>query len=596
MATYKTPGVYVQEISLFPPSIAEVATAIPAFIGYTERAEYKGQSLTNIPTRITSMVEFREIFGSTPRCKSIQVDLDGSNTPVNVTVESNFNLYHSLQIFYANGGGNCYITSIGGFDEDISPTKFIDGMKALEKYDEPTMLVFPDAALMTADNLKLVHQTALSQCALLGDRVAVLDLKETDSASTTAANFRDKIGTNNLKYGAAYMPYLRVELSPKIRFSTTSIRKNGAATTLKDIFDNLVASSLMKTTDDAYVALENIKTDTDKIATATTGNIARQRSDWSDKIQKINRKILFQTITAGDKTAIDADLTAAIAKLTAMTLTVVAADAARDDASAKLTAIKTEIAKPAPDSALIEADRIIFVGKMINLELEVGMTESAIATNETILRNTSSIFANIANAISSSGLIIPPSAVMAGVYTAVDAERGVWKAPANVSLNFVIEPTLKIDNFEQENLNVDVNGGKSINVIRAFTGKGTLVWGARTLMGNDNEWRYVPVRRFFNMVEESVKKSTEWAVFEPNDSKTWGKVKGMIDNYLYQKWMDGALAGARPDDAYFVKVGLGLTMTPQDVLEGRMIVEIGMAVVRPAEFIILKFSHKLQRS
>ena len=218
MATYKTPGVYVQEISLFPPSIAEVATAIPAFIGYTERAEYKGQSLTNIPTRITSMVEFREIFGSTPRCKSIQVDLDGSNTPVNVTVESNFNLYHSLQIFYANGGGNCYITSIGGFDEDISPTKFIDGMKALEKYDEPTMLVFPDAALMTADNLKLVHQTALSQCALLGDRVAVLDLKETDSASTTAANFRDKIGTNNLKYGAAYMPYLRVELSPKIRF------------------------------------------------------------------------------------------------------------------------------------------------------------------------------------------------------------------------------------------------------------------------------------------------------------------------------------------------------------------------------------------
>ena len=223
-------------------------------------------------------------------------------------------------------------------------------------------------------------------------------------------------------------------------------------------------------------------------------------------------------------------------------------------------------------------------------------TGDAIVNLERTLQATSPTYANIVSAIREKAGILPPSASIAGVFTNVDADRGVWKAPANVSLNYVISPSVTIDHFEQENLNVDANGGKSINAIRAFTGKGTLVWGARTLLGNDNEWRYVSVRRFFNMVEESVKKSTEWAVFEPNDSKTWGKVKGMIDNYLYQKWMDGALAGARPDDAYFVKVGLGLTMTPQDVLEGRMIVEIGMAAVRPAEFIILKFSHKLQRS
>ena len=135
-----------------------------------------------------------------------------------------------------------------------------------------------------------------------------------------------------------------------------------------------------------------------------------------------------------------------------------------------------------------------------------------------------------------------------------------------------------------------------MNAIRSFAGKGTLVWGARTLAGNDNEWRYVSVRRFFNMVEESVKKSTYWAVFEPNDANTWIKVKSMIENYLIQKWRDGALAGAKPEQAFFVKVGLGQTMTAQDILEGRMNVEIGMAVVRPAEFIILKFSHKMQES
>jgi phage tail sheath protein FI len=127
-------------------------------------------------------------------------------------------------------------------------------------------------------------------------------------------------------------------------------------------------------------------------------------------------------------------------------------------------------------------------------------------------------------------------------------------------------------------------------------GKGTLVWGARTLAGNDNEWRYIPVRRFFSVVEESIKKSTYWAVFEPNDANTWVKVRGMIENYLIQKWREGALAGATPKEAFFVKCGLGITMTSQDILEGRMNVEIGMAVVRPAEFIILKFSHKLQTS
>ena len=98
------------------------------------------------------------------------------------------------------------------------------------------------------------------------------------------------------------------------------------------------------------------------------------------------------------------------------------------------------------------------------------------------------------------------------------------------------------------------------------------------------------------MVEESVKKSTYWAVFEPNDANTWIKVKSMIENYLTQKWREGALAGAKADDAFFVKVGLGITMTSLDILEGRMNVEIGMAVVRPAEFIILKFSHKMQES
>jgi hypothetical protein len=215
---------------------------------------------------------------------------------------------------------------------------------------------------------------------------------------------------------------------------------------------------------------------------------------------------------------------------------------------------------------------------------------------EANLVQTNSVYAAIVKAVKQKGLVLPPSGAMAGIYAKVDSERGVWKAPANVSVTMVSGPAVKITSKEQEDLNVDVVAGKSVNAIRSFAGKGTLVWGARTLAGNDNEWRYIPVRRFFNMVEESVKKSTYWAVFEPNDANLWVKVKGMIDNYLMLKWREGALQGAKPDDAFFVNIGLGKTMTAQDILEGRLIVEIGMAVVRPAEFIILRFMHKMVRS
>jgi len=176
------------------------------------------------------------------------------------------------------------------------------------------------------------------------------------------------------------------------------------------------------------------------------------------------------------------------------------------------------------------------------------------------------------------------------------ARGGVWKAPANISLNGVIAPATTLTSSAADALNVDAASGKSINAIRTFVGKGTLVWGARTLAGNDNEWRYVPVRRFFNMVEESTRKSTHWAVFEPNDANTWARVRGMIEDYLTQKWRAGALAGSTPKDAFFVRCGLGATMNGQDILDGRMNVEIGMAMVRPAEFMVLKFSQPMQSS
>jgi phage tail sheath protein FI len=188
---------------------------------------------------------------------------------------------------------------------------------------------------------------------------------------------------------------------------------------------------------------------------------------------------------------------------------------------------------------------------------------------------------------------LPPSSAMVGIYARVDSYRGIWKAPANVSLNYVLKPTVKITNEYQNGLSIDPVAGKSINAIRHFTGKGTLVWDSRTLAGNDNEWKYIPVRRLFIMVEESIQKATSQFVFEPNHANTWIRIKAMIEDFLIKLWRNGAIAGTKPEHAFFVMVGLGQTMSSLDILEGRMIIQIGLAPIRPAEFIICQISQKM---
>jgi len=219
---------------------------------------------------------------------------------------------------------------------------------------------------------------------------------------------------------------------------------------------------------------------------------------------------------------------------------------------------------------------------------------AAVAPLSTIKSSNRKLFRFVRAALKKHFMVLPPSGAIAGIYAATDNSRGVWKAPANVALVKVQEPVVLIGDTEQESLQLDSAGGKSINAIRAFAGKGTLVWGARTLAGNDNEWRYVSVRRFATMIEVSVKQGTIWAVFEANNATLWAMLRTQIETYLIEQWRLGALAGDRFEEAFYVRCGLGQTMTAQDIQQGRMIVEIGMAAMRPAEFIVLRITHQLQ--
>jgi len=191
---------------------------------------------------------------------------------------------------------------------------------------------------------------------------------------------------------------------------------------------------------------------------------------------------------------------------------------------------------------------------------------------------------------------VPVVGAIAGIYAKTDLNSGVWKAPANVVVTGIIGLSQKVNQSEQGTMNVDPNEGKSINAIRHFTGKGNLVWGARTLAGNDNEWRYVPVRRLAILVEQSIAKGLDWVVFEPNSAELWAKVRISVENYLTELYRQGALQGTKPEDAFFVKCGLGETMTQNEIANKKLILEIGVAPLRPAEFIILQFSFKIQES
>lgn len=474
MAQYKTPGVYVEEKSMLPPSVAGVATAVPAFIGFTQFAGKKSIQ------PISSLLEYETVFGGG---KAITFEKGKVNDKTKAAEKGKvkgqeYAMYDSMRLFFDNGGGNCYVVSIGTYASSVSAKAYTDAITLLEQQSDVTLLVFPDAATLlgSAAELASVQMQALKHCAKVGGRFAILDLKpgKDGALKDDLLAFRNGV-TDALCYGAAYYPYLKT-------------------TYAKDIaFDQVVAA-------------------------------------------------LPETVEG------TADEQAAYAALLAKAKDIIALPETDPAKQLKINAIVPQI----PGYAEALAD----------------MQDKA--------------------------CVIPPSGAIAGIFASTDSRVGVWQAPANIGVASVKDLTMHISDLQQEEMNVDPETAKSVNAIRYFKGKGILVWGSRTLDGGSNEWRYVPVRRLFTYVEQSVKLSTSWAVFQPNDSNTWIKIKCQIANFLSTLWRDGALAGASSDEAFFVEVGKGVTMTEDDINNGYLRVRIGLAAVRPAEFIVLEFSHKVQ--
>ncbi|AEE52209.1 phage tail sheath family protein [Haliscomenobacter hydrossis] len=492
-----TPGVYIEEKSAFPNSAVPVATAVPAFVGYTEKALRDTKDLSNVPTRISSLAEFQLYFGQGPKTTYDLTILDEAIKKYRLSQkDGRYLLYLSMKFFFANGGSDCYIVSIGNYAQPVKKEDFLGkeniGIDTLKKESEPTMLVIPDSMLLGQDAYGELHQAMLAHCSKMTSRFAILDVYMDENAEAEpdtqkiAEAFRNNIGDHNLQWGAAYYPWLETTIDGSESVS----------------FTNLAPKAI-------------------------------------DPLIKLLEKEVDDNRTAGHI----------------------------DDKRAEK--IKAEIQK-------------------------LGTLAADTNLHQTLLV-VSPLYKTIMETIMAKINLLPPSGGLAGIYSMIDNNVGVFQSPANVSIGSVIKPCVNITDDVQEDLNTPLNG-KAINAIRTFPGKGVLIWGARTLDGNSQDWRYVSVRRTVIFIEQSIKYAVEPYVFAPNTAATWTNVKVMISNFLTNVWQSGALAGAMPDQAFSVDVGLGTTMTPVDVLDGIMRITVKIAVTRPAEFIVITLQQKMQES
>lgn len=534
---FSTPGVYITELPAFSNAVVGVQTAIPVFIGYTETAQdpTSHKPLYLQPILISSLTDFMAMFGGAFRsmfqmAAADQGDYDLELTPGTADCSGTeyfkliqppdraFLLLNAVRLFFANGGGQCYVTSCGPYGNG-GPIRLADlqaGLEASGHQVGPTMVVMPDACQLNAADYATLVTATLAQCAALQDRVALLDLQGCMDSTTwseadipaQAEAFYQALGNGNpgSSYGAAYFPALKTSIvtAEEVDYTNLDIFTPGSATA------SLLAGAL-----------------------------------------QIQAAGLYPP---SSQPARHAQVLAAIAQLL-------------PGSGIAVSPAPTPIDPATQPDEVAQLNQFLVSALPFFAQVEALMLERL----------------NVA----------PASGPVAGLWAQNDQTQGVWNAPANLGLVSVTAPVIRLTDADQDPLNVPLNG-YAINVLREFTGRGTLVWGARTLDGNSNDYRYIQVRRTLIYIERSIKSALQPFVFAANDASTWSTVTGMISNFLTGLWSQGGLMGSKASEAFTVQCGLGSTMTGQDVLDGYMVVAVTLQMVHPAEYIELTFKQAMQ--
>ena len=621
----KTPGVYIQEKDAFGNSVVPVATAVPAFIGYTEKTSYNGKSLLNKAVKVTSLAEFLTIFGDS--APEVKYTISSSILPdrldaLQKVVDSTKKEFDAANDAVTKAGNNA--TQDQKDAAAAAKTANDDATAALTAAEaDPNIKALQDAQKALAANQDPAKADALE--ADVKTAQATFD-NLVNNASFCSDGYAYNIVTNTINY--------RMYSSMKFFYengggdcyviSIGAYDFNKKAITDTTDFMNAI-TLLKKETDPTMLVIPDVVEISDPTADPQPATYLQDKyaNAYSLQNEMINHcgemmnRVAILDVPGGyseplvGTTSVEQfrnSVEPTLAKSNSYAAVYYPWLHTTVYQTSEISYANVDVSTTASYEQVNQMLTIEFTNSKGELNKDMEKVMSAFTTDPTnnpaqmslekadsILQNLSKSYQLLMGAIMEDMNLIAPSAGMAGIYTTVDNQEGVWIAPANVGIQSTVTPAIKIDHAAQEDLNMPVDG-KSICAIRAFTGRGNLVWGARTLDGNSNDWRYVNVRRTMIYIEQSVKEAAKAYVFAPNDASTWVAVTSMISNFLTGLWNQGGLVGPKAADAFSVSVGLGSTMTNDDIQNGIMRVMVKVAVSHPAEFIEITFQQEMQKA
>ena len=556
MAEYLSPGVYVEEYDNSPRSIEGVGTSAAGFVGLAEKGKVVGA-----PELVTSFAAFKRLYGGFLS---------------EYTHEEYRYLAYAVEQFFANGGTRCYVSRVIPEDAVCASlkTKCLGFAAANEgKWGNRIQISF---STVTKRKMQLLEKTGdASYVAKSVDGFKEGDLVKAgeeynriqmiyDDTITFEKAFAEDVVDNNIV--ASVFVYL-VETDVLVRFNDEAEVYNGLSfnpAASNYIVTKMEKSDLVKVT--VVKALEDIVNPVSAILgeDKTSGSVIL--SGGSDgSISKVTAgTFIGEDNGPGQRTGIQAFVeNNAISMMAVPGITipeVVVSLVGHCETMKNRVAVLDMPADMAKPKDLIEYR---------------GMIDSTYAAMY-------HPWIQVYDRAAKKPGFIPPSGAVMGIYARTDITRGVHKAPANEAIYCT---GLKVNYTKSEQ---DILNPEGINLIRQIPGQGIRVWGARTASSNST-FRYVNVRRLFIYIEESIKANTNWVVFEPNDVTLWTRVNLTVSTFLDNLWRNGMLAGSTPSEGYFVEIGSN-TMTKDDIMNGRLICNIGIAPVRPAEFVIFRVS------
>lgn len=575
MAEYLSPGVYVEEFDSGSKPMEGVGTSTAGFIGLAQRGMTIGT-----PQLVTNFADFRRKYGG-------------------YLSENEFGDYrflaYAVEHFFVNGGSRCFVMRVAPEDakqaegflpkEDGAVLKFI-AKNPGEWGNQMQVLVSPASKAKTqvleivTENDKKKYKVKKAAGFHVGDIVV---FRET-GAETAVYNRIVKCQDNILEFADDFDDgIVDTELLPAKTISTCEFNLEVRFEDIVEVYENVS----FNVSESNYVVKRTEKSELIMV---------EHVPDEEESIVAPFEKITGEPVLPVKSVSLEGGANGSVASLSAADFIGTDNGAGRrsgiqsfvDNDVVAIMAVPGVTDPNVQLSLVAHCENLASRFAVLDVPRDAKKIDDIMAHRDLFDSTYAGMYhpwVQVFDPLDKRNIAIPPSGSVIGIFARSDNERGVHKAPANEVVRACVGLDCNFNKGEQDILNP-----KGVNLIRAFPGMGIRVWGARTA-SSDGSWKYVNVRRLFIFIEESIKANTNWAVFEPNDETLWVRVKRTIEVFLTGLWRNGSLAGTSTDEAFFVNVDRS-TMSQDDIDNGRLICVIGVAPVKPAEFVIFRITQK----